>query len=108
MNGNENNNILTHKESQEELIMNGKYKFSNESCSHFIISNLMCIFSCCDKQYPCTLCHNLNEKHESGECKQGYCKVCKFWDSNLGNNCKNCGVIFCDNEEVKKSLFWYV
>jgi len=32
----------------------------------------------------------------------GYCKLCKFWDDNLGDNCKKFGVIFCNIEEVRQ------
>jgi len=89
------------KETQE-LLMNGKYQFSNESCSHYAVSNAMYVFPCCDKQYPCSICLNLKEEHESEVSKQGYCKVCKFWNDNIGDNCKKCGVVFCDNEEVEQ------
>ena len=105
------NNNLTNVEKQIEinkimnpnsLIFKKKNNTENEeeiiikSCSHYI-RNCMIYANCCNKYYPCRLCHDEEEDHKINryEIKTIICKECKtIQDSS--NQCINCNIQFAE------------
>lgn len=73
---------------------NFKYGTFNDSvCTHF--SSSFChIFECCDRAYPCKVCHdNLQQqKHRRGKVAGIYCKKCKtIYPDKATKKCSKCG-----------------
>lgn len=58
-----------------------------DKCEHFK-GNYIPIFSCCEKSYPCYICHNKNQNHEFIISNKVICLICKNIYS--GPKCEVC------------------
>ena len=58
-----------------------------DKCEHFK-GNYIPIFSCCEKSYPCYICHNKNQNHEFIISNKVVCLTCKNIYS--GPKCEVC------------------
>ena len=58
-----------------------------DKCEHFK-GNYIPIFSCCEKSYPCYICHNKNQNHEFIISNKVVCLICKNIYS--GPKCEVC------------------
>lgn len=47
-----------------------------DKCEHFK-GNYIPIFSCCEKSYPCYICHNKNQNHDFFISNKVICLICK-------------------------------
>ena len=72
-------------------------------CEHYK-RNCSIISPCCDKQYNCRLCHDINEYDNNSdpkkmhkinrfEIKEIVCNICKI-RQNISNKCINCNIKF--------------
>ena len=58
-----------------------------DKCEHFK-GNYIPIFSCCERSYPCYICHNQNQNHEFVISNKVVCLICKNIYS--GPKCEVC------------------
>jgi len=81
-------NIL--KETNQKNIL----KVELKPCTHYK-RNCDIIAICCDKQYPCRVCHNENSDHRIDRfaTKECVCRICKT-RQDISNTCINCGTTF--------------
>ncbi|KRX02677.1 P-loop containing nucleoside triphosphate hydrolase [Pseudocohnilembus persalinus] len=81
---------------QQHLNINKKYLKKDKNgnlclvCRHYV-TNYIPIYKCCDKQYPCYICHDSNENHKHMAVKGALCLKCKNV-SNDFTQCLNCQV----------------
>ena len=72
-------NIVTIHDQKFEL---------TDKCKHFM-GNYIPIFDCCEKSYPCYLCHKEAVNHEIQISNKVICLICK--EIYTGNQCTCCG-----------------
>ena len=68
-------------QSKNNIFGLSSYLDSNElgivdKCEHFK-GNYIPIFSCCEKSYPCFICHNKYQNHEFIISNKVVCLICK-------------------------------
>ena len=71
---------------------NFEYKLYRSSCHHYKNHNFVCIFSCCNKAFPCFICHENESDHSYRDVLKGYCCKCLAifsWEKTYF--CPNCG-----------------
>jgi hypothetical protein len=69
-----------------------EYNIFRTSCHHYRYHNFVCIFSCCNKAFPCFICHDNESDHTYTEVEKGYCSKCLSiftWERTY--YCPNCG-----------------
>ena len=91
-NNNDKNKIPNNNNNKENNKNEIKYK--NElidKCKHFF-GNIIPFFSCCQKTYPCYLCHNENEEHPYKFGNKVKCLICNnfYSDDNENKTCPKC------------------
>ena len=91
----DNNNNNNNSKSQEDIIGNPDNIEEIEiNCSHYE-RNCLIIAKCCNKIYPCRICHDENENHKMNrhETEKIKCKKCKTIQD-ISNKCINCEIQF--------------
>lgn len=98
---NDNENTEQNKKSIERevnlqigfLIGNVMNLYQKNECEHFVFNHIP-FFSCCRKIYPCYICHNNAEDHESETAVFYYCLECQNLTAITRSitNCQICGI----------------
>jgi hypothetical protein len=87
---NQNNSNI----KNSEVPVNFPYAVYRQDCEHFA-SNVVSIFECCNKAYPCRKCHKLADKgHKMGKAQFIYCKNCLTVNPQTKNKCGTCKCAF--------------
>jgi len=79
-----NNNNSNSNMGNRNSINNNNFNFNSEiaetgivdKCEHFK-GNYIPIFSCCEKSFPCFICHNIVKDHEYKISNKVVCLICK-------------------------------
>lgn len=72
--------VSTGKESTTvSQIVKNKPLPNNGTCSHYKRSFRWFLFPCCNKLYPCDICHDQNEQHNYEFAKKILCGFCSNW-----------------------------
>ena len=90
-------------------INNGKDKEGKElpdfgACKHYKHSLRWFRFSCCNKIFPCDICHDEASDHNCENAKTILCGFCSVEQSSSNKVCTKCGKMFTKSEGGKK--FW--
>jgi uncharacterized CHY-type Zn-finger protein len=93
---NSNPSLLPSSAINKQLPFNFKDKNNDkqlgliDKCDHFK-GNYKPIFACCDKAYPCYLCHNEKQTHSYEFSNKVVCLICN--DIYTGNQCSQCNAV---------------
>jgi len=74
------------------------------ACKHYKHSLRWFRFSCCNKIFPCDICHDESSDHNSEYAKTVLCGFCACEQSSSNKICQKCGKMFTKSEGGKK--FW--
>lgn len=83
----------------------GKSLSLKGSCIHFKNSHRWFRFPCCNRIYPCPVCHSLNEEHDVKFALTCICGNCSYEQLQDNTKCDNCSSYLSDKFKPK-SLFW--
>ena len=72
-------------------------------CSHYKKSNRWLRFPCCNKAYPCDICHDTKEDHSCVNAPKQICGFCSQEQNSNLEYCKTCGKLLA---KTHSSAFW--
>ena len=88
----------------DKVIQEGKPLPDNGICKHYKFSFRWFRFSCCNKLFPCDICHDEQSTHNCEIAKTIICGFCACEQSSNNKICQKCGKGFTKNDQGKK--FW--
>ena len=88
----------------DKVIQEGKPLPDNGICKHYKFSFRWFRFSCCNKLFPCDICHDEQSNHNCEIAKNIICGFCACEQSSNNKICQKCGKCFTKNDQGKK--FW--
>lgn len=88
----------------DKIIQEGKELPDFGACKHYKHSLRWFRFSCCNKIFPCDICHDEASDHNSEFAKTILCGFCSCEQSSSNKVCQKCGKLFSKSEGGKK--FW--
>ena len=97
-------NLDNYVKKYDKIIQEGKELPDFGACKHYKHSLRWFRFSCCNKLFPCDLCHDEASDHNSEFAKTILCGFCACEQSSSNKLCQKCGKLFSKSEGGKK--FW--
>ena len=97
-------NLDNYVKKYDKVIQEGKELPDCGACKHYKHSLRWFRFSCCNKVYPCDLCHDEISDHTCEYAKTIICGFCSNEQSANNKVCSKCGKMFTKSEGGKK--FW--
>ena len=88
----------------DKVIQEGKPLPDNGICKHYKYSFRWFRFGCCNKLFPCDVCHDEDSNHKSEFAKTIVCGFCACEQSQNNKVCQKCGKAFTRMDQGKK--FW--
>ena len=88
----------------DKVIQEGKPLPDNGICKHYKYSFRWFRFGCCNKLFPCDVCHDEDSNHKSEFAKTIVCGFCACEQSQNNKVCQKCGKTFTRMDQGKK--FW--
>ncbi|KAI9487811.1 MAG: hypothetical protein EXX96DRAFT_473829, partial [Benjaminiella poitrasii] len=92
------------KKSREDHLTIGEPLPDQGTCSHYRKSKRWFRFSCCNKLYPCDICHDSKEDHISELAKRHVCGLCSREQNIVSGKPCICGHEF--DKAPQKGAFW--
>ncbi|KAI7901731.1 uncharacterized protein BX663DRAFT_513864 [Cokeromyces recurvatus] len=92
------------KKSREEHLTIGESLPDQGTCPHYRKSKRWFRFSCCNKLYPCDICHDSKEDHISDMAKRHVCGLCSREQNIVSGKPCICGHEF--EKAPQKGAFW--
>ena len=97
-------NLDNYVKKYDKIIQEGKELPDFGACKHYKHSLRWFRFSCCNKIFPCDICHDEASDHNSEYAKTILCGFCACEQSSSNKLCQKCGKMFSKSEGGKK--FW--
>ena len=97
-------NLDNYVKKYDKIIQEGKELPDFGACKQYKHSLRWFRFSCCNKIFPCDLCHDEASDHNSEFAKTILCGFCACEQSSSNKLCQKCGKLFSKSEGGKK--FW--
>ena len=97
-------NLDNYVKKYDKVIQQGKELPDYGACKHYKYSLRWFRFSCCNKIFPCDLCHDESSDHNCENAKTILCGFCAFEQSSSNKVCSKCGKMFTKSEGGKK--YW--
>ena len=97
-------NLDNYVKKYDKIIQEGKELPDCGACKHYRHSLRWFRFSCCNKIFPCDICHDEASDHNNEFAKTILCGFCACEQSSSNKLCQKCGKMFNKSEGVKK--FW--
>ena len=97
-------NLDNYVKKYDKIIQEGKELPDCGACKHYRHSLRWFRFSCCNKIFPCDICHDEASDHNSEFAKTILCGFCACEQSSSNKLCQKCGKMFNKSEGGKK--FW--
>ena len=97
-------NLDNYVKKYDKIIQEGKELPDFGACKHYKHSLRWFRFSCCNKIFPCDICHDEASDHNSEFAKTILCGFCACEQSSSNKLCQKCGKLFSKSEGGKK--FW--
>ena len=97
-------NLDNYVKKYDKIIQEGKELPDFGACKHYRHSLRWFRFSCCNKIFPCDICHDEASDHNSEFAKTILCGFCACEQSSSNKLCQKCGKMFSKSEGGKK--FW--
>jgi len=97
-------NLDNYVKKFDKVIQEGKELPDFGACKHYKHSLRWFRFSCCNKIFPCDICHDESSDHNSEYAKNVLCGFCACEQSSSNKICQKCGKMFTKSEGGKK--FW--
>ena len=97
-------NLDNYVKKYDKIIQEGKELPDFGACKHYKHSLRWFRFSCCNKIFPCDICHDEASDHNSEFAKTILCGFCACEQSSSNKLCQKCGKLFSKSEGRKK--FW--
>ena len=97
-------NLDNYVKKYDKLIQEGKELPDFGACKHYKYSLRWFRFGCCNKIFPCDLCHDETSDHNCEFAKTILCGYCAHEQSSNNKVCSKCGKIFTKSAGAKK--FW--
>ena len=88
----------------DKAIQEGKELPDFGACKHYKYSLRWFRFGCCNKIFPCDICHDETSDHNCEYAKTILCGFCSFEQTANNKVCSKCGKMFTKSEGGKK--FW--
>lgn len=95
---------LKKKKKREDNLTIGEPLPDKGTCSHYRKSNRWFRFSCCNKLFPCDICHDSHEDHHAEMAKRHVCGLCSREQTIVGGKPCACGHEF--EKAPQKGAFW--
>ena len=97
-------NLDNYVKKFDKIIQEGKELPDFGACKHYRYSLRWFRFSCCNKIFPCDICHDEASDHNNEFAKTILCGFCACEQSSSNKLCQKCGKMFSKSEGGKK--FW--
>jgi uncharacterized CHY-type Zn-finger protein len=97
-------NLDNYVKKYDKPIQEGKELPDFGACKHYKYSLRWFRFSCCNKIFPCDLCHDETSDHTCEFAKTILCGFCAHEQSSNNKVCSKCGKVFAKSSGAKK--FW--
>ena len=97
-------NLDNYVKKYDKPIQEGKELPDFGACKHYKYSLRWFRFSCCNKIFPCDLCHDETSDHSCEFAKTILCGFCAHEQSSNNKVCSKCGKVFAKSSGAKK--FW--
>ena len=97
-------NLDNYVKKYDKVIQEGKELPDYGACKHYKYSLRWFRFSCCNKIFPCDICHDETSDHNAENAKTILCGFCACEQSSSNKVCSKCGKMFTKNEGGKR--FW--
>ena len=97
-------NLDNYVKKFDKAIQEGKELPDFGACKHYKYSLRWFRFSCCNKLFPCDICHDEASDHNCENAKTILCGFCSVEQSSSNKVCTKCGKMFTKSEGGKK--FW--
>ena len=97
-------NLDNYVKKYDKIIQEGKELPDCGACKHYRHSLRWFRFSCCNKIFPCDICHDEASDHNNEFAKTILCGFCACEQSSSNKLCQKCGKMFNKSEGGKK--FW--
>ena len=97
-------NLDNYVKKFDKVIQEGKELPDFGACKHYKYSLRWFRFSCCNKVFPCDICHDETSDHNCESAKTILCGFCAKEQSASNKVCSKCGKMFTKSEGGKK--FW--
>ena len=97
-------NLDNYVKKYDKIIQEGKELPDFGACKHYKHSLRWFRFSCCNKIFPCDICHDEASDHNCEFAKTILCGFCACEQSSSNKLCQKCGKLFSKSEGGKK--FW--
>ena len=97
-------NLDNYVKKFDKIIQEGKELPDFGACKHYRYSLRWFRFSCCNKIFPCDICHDEASDHNNEFAKTILCGFCACEQSSSNKLCQKCGKMFSKSEGAKK--FW--
>ena len=97
-------NLDNYVKKYDKVIQEGKELPDYGACKHYKYSLRWFRFSCCNKVFPCDICHDETSDHNNEYAKTILCGFCASEQSASNKLCSKCGKMFTKSEGGKK--FW--
>ena len=97
-------NLDNYVKKYDKVIQEGKGLPDYGSCKHYKYSLRWFRFGCCNKLFPCDLCHDESSDHNCENANTILCGFCSFEQPSKSKVCSKCGKMFTKSEGGKK--FW--
>ena len=97
-------NLDNYVKKFDKVIQEGKELPDYGACKHYRYSLRWFRFSCCNKIFPCDICHDEASDHNNEFAKTILCGFCACEQSSSNKLCQKCGKMFSKSEGGKK--FW--
>lgn len=95
---------LKQKKKKEDHLVIGEPLPDRGTCSHYRKSNRWFRFSCCNKLFPCDICHDSHEDHHVEMAKRHVCGLCSREQTIVGGKACVCGHEF--ERAPQRGAFW--
>ena len=97
-------NLDNYVKKFDKAIQEGKPLPDFGACKHYKYSLRWFRFGCCNKLFPCDVCHDETSDHNCEYAKTILCGFCACEQSQSNKVCSKCGKMFTKSEGGKK--FW--
>ena len=97
-------NLDNYVKKFDKAIQEGKPLPDYGACKHYKYSLRWFRFGCCNKLFPCDVCHDETSDHNCEYAKTILCGFCACEQSQSNKVCSKCGKMFTKSEGGKK--FW--
>ena len=97
-------NLDNYVKKFDRVIQEGKELPDFGACKHYKFSLRWFRFSCCNKVFPCDICHDESSDHNNEYAKTVLCGFCACEQSSSNKVCQKCGKMFTKSEGGKK--YW--